>query len=463
MHRAQSESDLLRFLKPYKRVNNASVCTQAVGQADVTFWVYDRGAWFRHDGDKARNHQSWCHAFFKTVLGLSQTEYEKAKKRLFAGEDLTGVYKSGNSYAVVYRPSTTLSRAHIAAIVAGGLVAGGVGLAAKKKFGQKPTTGTTAANKAPQKTDVDQLQELFKEFLVKVRSNQKIQPDKIAEYMTIYNRADTNREQIPNNVEAEKDVVERILALLDLQEINHIIEGPLANIGKSTPFADLSFADWNFLGSAYRDTFEDKARADRILAAMYFTKVMENDPGGAALKELVCHSLKLQPDRAGVYNEVINELTNNHPELRIIPAKADCYVDMLWDDLNSVVRPAVIESKLDELRDIVAQLPQENQEDIQRLNHTSSAIELFDILIPLDQTLIKDINDLLGNANEYTSLIQNPVWLKVPDSTWSLLRSMFDFTGDKDKADTIDAARHFQWVRDTQLKTNTPNTGWNRL
>jgi hypothetical protein len=446
-----TEDDLLRFLKPYKSVFNASVCTQAVDQADVTFWVYDRGQWFRHDGGVPQSNRSWCHAFFKTVLGLNQTEYETAKKRLFAGEDLTGVYKSGNSYAVVYRPSTTLSRAHIAALVAGSLVAGSVGLAAKRKFQKKPTT---SANKAPKHKDVVRLEALFQEFLAQYRKDEQIDPQKITEYMTTFKQLNTNRIDIPDPVRDESYVVEEIFSQYDLQNINSIIQGKFKDIYESEPFKYMEVHKWNHLGSTYRDTLQDKPRADKILAAMHFAELKRSndlgnngegesgeseilESGATALKELWRKSAD------PVYRNAIDEFIAGSPDA----VKAKCYILLLWFGMSS--GRGVDEKTLNALKAIVETLPRQ-----QEFRDIRASVETFDKLKHFGSVLSKDAVEIFNSKHTFNYIIDSDAWKKLE---WKNLDDLAHLEPNRRKPmlHKVEAAALFQDV----LLENPDNPG----
>ena len=448
-----TEDDLLRFLKPYKRVNNASVCTQAVGQADVTFWVYDRGAWFKHDGDKARNHQSWCRAFFKTVLGLSQTEYEKAKKRLFAGEDLTGVYKSGNSYAVVYRPSQTLSRAHIAALVAGGLVAGGVGLAAKKKFQKQPTEATTTAHEALQKIDIEQLKKLYIELLPQLKNGGKIDQQKSKEFLDIV------RKMVKHTATPEDDEWSKALLLMavvlspKMQEVDDILKETYTTITES----EVVKADWglwddlaNFLMKV-----EDFGRADKMLAASQFDSAKnvldanEYILSNKYLESLVEDSINLEPDRARYYADALDELVRQIPDLQAIVGhlKVSYLIEKFTRDILS--HQSIDELKFEEMTQILRTIQNSlfNSEPVeyQRINHDIRVISMFS---GPDGLNIDRLQQLVNGRN-FEGIVSTPLWSIIRDKSWLLSQLLQQGSVDQEElGKKLDAARRFHAARD---------------
>jgi hypothetical protein len=454
-----SEAALLHFLKPYKRVYNASVCTHAVGH--VTFWVYDRGQWIRHDGGKPQPNKSWCHAFFKTVLGLSQTDYDKAKKRLFAGEDLTGVYISGNSFAVVYRPSSTLSRAHIAAIVAGGLVAGGVGLAAKKKFQQKPTSALTA-NKTPnpqdQASDIKRLKELFIEFRTNMNRNEKIDQQKINEYLKIFS-AHENDASITKNMHTQRKFV-RVLDGLDFPKLDSVLDKTNQEIAQSEFFSKRNWDDWKALADVF-DSVKDLERADKIRTAMYFQQRVSGKDD-EAFKQLVCHSL--DSNRGERYNNAIKELMEVSKQSNAPVSEVDVYDfkwRCLWEDLaNAIIDgKAIDETKLSEFKAISLQL----EKYPHRFDETTfKAPDFVSLFLPGGQTL--DAMDAILDEGSFERIVQNPALLHVGPASFRLLTWLYELSEKNGNEDDIsrlrksDAAFHYYLIK-SMLDRGNPVAG----
>ena len=456
-----SEAALLHFLKPYKRVYNASVCTHAVDH--VTFWVYDRGQWIRHDGGKLQPNKSWCHSFFKTVLGLSQTEYDKAKKRLFAGEDLTGVYRSGNSFAVVYRPSSTLSRAHIAAIVAGGLVAGGVGLAAKKKFQQKPATSALTANKTPEPqgkaSDIKRLEDLFIEFSTKIQNDEKIDQRSINEYLKIYLSHEGDASFV-TKFELQRNIVKDIITGFDFQKFHAVLEKTNAEIAN---FA-LSQHAWNWeeMAEVYEKVFQDLKRAEQIRAAMYFQQRVSGKDD-EAFKQLVCHSL--DSNRGERYNNAIKELMEVSKQSNAPVLEVDVYDfkwRCLWDHLADAIiyGKAIDQTKLSEFKAISLQLEEDYPHRFDAI--TFKAPDFVSLFLLGGQTL--DAMDAILDEDSFERIIQNKALSHVGPASFGLLTWLYALSEKNGNEDDIsrlrksDAAFHYYLIK-SMLDRGEPVAG----
>ena len=127
--RDNGEQELVRFLKPYRRVTNPQLCAQNITLPQLTLWVYVDSRWVRKDGKNMKGDQtrsgSWCHLYLGS--GYTSNQYAKIKRDLFASSrGLSGVYqdKANQMYAVVYKPTMQLSNAAIAALVGGTALAG---------------------------------------------------------------------------------------------------------------------------------------------------------------------------------------------------------------------------------------------------------------------------------------------------------------------------------------------------
>jgi hypothetical protein len=133
------ERELLEFLQDYERVPGEEACVGHIGQSQLTVWIFKDGRWHRESGDfitqsrKAlTGSESWCNMYLKSVLSMSQYEYDEAKKKLLAeDEDVTGVYACKHDcdskplYALVYRKSNQAT--NTAWKVFGGATALGLG------------------------------------------------------------------------------------------------------------------------------------------------------------------------------------------------------------------------------------------------------------------------------------------------------------------------------------------------
>jgi hypothetical protein len=140
--RQEPDQDLIEFLRHYKRLTGAKVCTQRIDASQVTVWTFKGGMWTRGTPDRAVRNGSWCQSYLTSALQLSRNEYDRVKRELFAQtRGLNGVYKhkSDDSFAIVYRPSPKMSNSTKAAIAGGLVLAGGLGLAGTRYALQAPT------------------------------------------------------------------------------------------------------------------------------------------------------------------------------------------------------------------------------------------------------------------------------------------------------------------------------------
>jgi hypothetical protein len=163
--RDNGEQELVRFLKPYKRVTSPQLCAQNITLPQLTLWVYVNGQWVRKDGKKMKGDQtrsgSWCHLYLGS--GYTPNQYAKIKRDLFASsKGLSGVYqdKANQLYAVVYKPTMQLSNAAIAALVGGTALAGVAGA----KYARRSTPKEQASKTAAPPTR-DELRQKLKQIL----------------------------------------------------------------------------------------------------------------------------------------------------------------------------------------------------------------------------------------------------------------------------------------------------------
>lgn len=147
--RDNGEQELVRFLKPYRRVTNPQLCAQNITLPQLTLWVYVNSRWVRKDGKNMKGDQtrsgSWCHLYLGS--GYTPNQYAKVKRDLFASSrGLSGVYqdKANQMYAVVYKPTMQLSNAAIAALVGGTALAGIAGA----KYARRSTPKEQASAEA---------------------------------------------------------------------------------------------------------------------------------------------------------------------------------------------------------------------------------------------------------------------------------------------------------------------------
>lgn len=142
-----AESDLLEFLKPYKKLSSDEICQTPIDASQLVVWTF-KGTWHRHDARKLpKKLGSWCQVYLTSLLGLSDAQYQLVKKELFS-RGLNGVYKhqSRDLFAIVYRPALRLSNSTKAAIAGGLVLAGGLGLAGRHYGMQAPTETAKASN-----------------------------------------------------------------------------------------------------------------------------------------------------------------------------------------------------------------------------------------------------------------------------------------------------------------------------
>jgi hypothetical protein len=143
------DTDVVQFLKSYRRVPADKACSTRVEANQVTLWVFVRGRWVRREvEEQPKNSRSWCQNYLASVV--SPADYERVKKELFAGRGINGVYKHQSEplYAVVYRPSGFNKRA-LAALAGGVALAGGLGVAYNRYGTPKIPTNSTASYKVP--------------------------------------------------------------------------------------------------------------------------------------------------------------------------------------------------------------------------------------------------------------------------------------------------------------------------
>lgn len=146
-----TELDLIEFLRPYKRLSADKVCTQPIEASQVTVWVFKRGVWTQGIPDRRVRNGSWCQSYLTSELNLSPTDYDKAKKELFAGKKgLNGVYKHKSQalYALVYKPPIWLTKTNLAAI-AGGTALVGLGVAGTRYALRKPQAASQVTQTLP--------------------------------------------------------------------------------------------------------------------------------------------------------------------------------------------------------------------------------------------------------------------------------------------------------------------------
>jgi hypothetical protein len=124
------QSDVVRFLQSYDKLDAKSLCSERIDVADVIAWVFVNGQWEKHSKPKKKGPGSWCQVYLTSILDLNPAQYVKAKKELLNPDGLSGVYKHQTkpTYALVYKQSGGLSAASIAALAAGGAVLAWAGL-----------------------------------------------------------------------------------------------------------------------------------------------------------------------------------------------------------------------------------------------------------------------------------------------------------------------------------------------
>jgi hypothetical protein len=101
------EQRLRSFLRGYTRVPHAEVCRIALTQMPHV-WIYTSKGWQKITRSHAEipKHMSWCQWALTSTLGLDRRGYERAKKDLFGGGGVNGVYfRQPDEYALVYKPS----------------------------------------------------------------------------------------------------------------------------------------------------------------------------------------------------------------------------------------------------------------------------------------------------------------------------------------------------------------------
>lgn len=163
--RDNGEQELVRFLKPYRRVTNPKICSQLITLPQLTLWVYINSRWVHKDGKNMKGDQtrsgSWCHLYLGS--GHTPDQYAKIKRDLFASSrGLSGVYqdKANQLYAVVYKPTMQLSNAAIAALVGGTALAGIAGA----KYARR-STPKSQAKKTPLTQTRDELRQNLQQVL----------------------------------------------------------------------------------------------------------------------------------------------------------------------------------------------------------------------------------------------------------------------------------------------------------
>ena len=146
-----SEDDVVEFLESYTRLHTDDICVQRVDPSNLVAWVFVNGAWQMRQGiETEKDTKSWCRVYLTSMLGLDPVQYMRAKRELFTSNDgLTGVYRHNTlpAHALVYRPSSGLSTASIAAITAGSAAVAGVGgLVLSQLVKSKNRTGTVSTD-----------------------------------------------------------------------------------------------------------------------------------------------------------------------------------------------------------------------------------------------------------------------------------------------------------------------------
>lgn len=64
------DTDVVQFLKSYRRVPADKACSTRVEADQVTLWVFSRGQWVRRElGDQPKNSRSWCQNYLASVVG----------------------------------------------------------------------------------------------------------------------------------------------------------------------------------------------------------------------------------------------------------------------------------------------------------------------------------------------------------------------------------------------------------
>jgi hypothetical protein len=127
------EKELRTFLSPYRKILSPVTCAQSLSPDQVSVWVFKNGRWRQTEppDSNTRGEESWCRYYLQSSLGLTQKEYNVAKKELFAAHNaLTGVYrhKSEDLYALVYQDAASIK--NWAALTGGAVLAGGALLGA---------------------------------------------------------------------------------------------------------------------------------------------------------------------------------------------------------------------------------------------------------------------------------------------------------------------------------------------
>lgn len=134
----------MSFLQSYDKLDAETICSERIDLGQVVAWVFVNGQWENHSKPKKKGPGSWCRLYLTSILSLNPAQYTKAKKELFNSHGLNGVYKHRTEplYALVYKPSSGLSAASIAALAAGGAAVAGVGLTGRRFMQKQKSTSS---------------------------------------------------------------------------------------------------------------------------------------------------------------------------------------------------------------------------------------------------------------------------------------------------------------------------------